>query len=77
MNAADLAHAIETHLEKGLHPFLIVASAGITNTGAVDPLGQIGRSHERIVSGFMLTQLTGASLSFVTKAGPARQGIAR
>jgi glutamate/tyrosine decarboxylase-like PLP-dependent enzyme len=33
---------IKTDLSSGLHPFLIVASAGTTDTGAVDPLDHIG-----------------------------------
>lgn len=44
---------LKKHLEvdkiAGLHPFMIIASAGTTDTGAVDPLDEIGdlaRAHE-------------------------------
>jgi aromatic-L-amino-acid decarboxylase len=33
---------------RGLKPFLLVANAGTTNTGAVDPLSELGRTARRI-----------------------------
>ena len=41
MRVADLRDAIAEDAANGLSPFLIVASAGTTNTGAVDPLDPI------------------------------------
>lgn len=41
MSAPDLAARIEADLEAGLRPFMVVASAGTTDTGAVDPVGEI------------------------------------
>lgn len=41
MDDKDLSASIQTHLAKGLHPFLVIASAGTTNTGSVDPLKAI------------------------------------
>jgi aromatic-L-amino-acid decarboxylase len=35
--------AIKKDLKKGLKPFLLVGNAGTTNTGAVDPLMELGR----------------------------------
>ncbi len=43
MDPAALAEAIETDRKADLQPWLIVASAGTTNTGAVDPLVSISQ----------------------------------
>jgi len=41
MSAASLAGALERDLEAGVRPWLVVASAGTVDTGAVDPLAEI------------------------------------
>jgi aromatic-L-amino-acid decarboxylase len=41
MDVEALRRAIEVDRASGLHPFVVVASAGTTNTGAVDPIDAI------------------------------------
>jgi len=42
MIIADLSNHIKNDKSLGLSPFLVVASAGTTDTGAIDPLEDIG-----------------------------------
>ena len=42
MLSSELEKTIELDKRAGLHPWLVIASAGTTNTGAVDPLDEIG-----------------------------------
>lgn len=40
--ASDLSEKIQKDRESGLNPFMVIASAGTTDTGAVDPLKDLG-----------------------------------
>ena len=42
MDVAKLNRQIEEDIQEGLNPFLIIATAGTTDTGAIDPLKEIG-----------------------------------
>jgi glutamate/tyrosine decarboxylase-like PLP-dependent enzyme len=41
MDVSDLRRAVETDRAQGRRPMLVIASAGTTNTGAVDPLPEL------------------------------------
>ena len=43
LDAEKLGVQIESDKREGLNPFMVVASAGTTDTGAVDPLADIGK----------------------------------
>ncbi len=47
MSADALEKAIQNDKGDGFHPFLVIASAGTTDTGAVDPLRDIGDVAQR------------------------------
>lgn len=42
INTQKLEEAVLRDKEEGLYPFMVIASAGTTDTGAVDPLARIG-----------------------------------
>ena len=42
MDVGSLRQAVEADLGAGARPFLVVSAAGTTNTGAIDPLPEIG-----------------------------------
>jgi aromatic-L-amino-acid decarboxylase len=41
LDVDDLARAIARDRHRGLRPFCVIAAAGTTNTGAIDPLGEL------------------------------------
>jgi len=48
MDLSDLAAQVDADRANGLRPFLVVASCGTVNTGAIDPLGALADfAHER------------------------------
>lgn len=47
IKTADLQQQIEADISAGLKPFLVVATAGTTDTGAIDPLDEIGDIAQR------------------------------
>ncbi|MEO6701190.1 MAG: aspartate aminotransferase family protein [Jatrophihabitantaceae bacterium] len=47
LDVADLVEQLEADLAAGARPFCVVASAGTTNTGAVDPLAELAELCQR------------------------------
>ena len=43
MKVVELSRLVQEDERNGLHPFLVIASAGTTNTGAIDPLEEIAK----------------------------------
>lgn len=41
LDVEDLARTIASDRHRGLRPFCVIAAAGTTNTGAIDPLGEL------------------------------------
>lgn len=74
-------HALEAALEKdkaaGLIPFMIFASAGTTDVGAVDPLDKIADLSEQYGSWFHVDGAYGAAFNLVDSMKPLFKGIER
>ncbi len=47
LDAAALERLIEEDRERGLRPWLVVGSAGTTDTGAIDPIEEIADIADR------------------------------
>ena len=60
MVAGDLEKAIRKDKKGGLLPWLVVATAGTTNTGAVDPLQEIGSTAKQYQAWFHIDGAYGA-----------------
>jgi aromatic-L-amino-acid decarboxylase len=70
-----LAAAVAEDRSKGLDPFLVVGNAGTTNTGAVDPLADIGALCARESLWFHVDGAIGASASFCKRGKKLLRGI--
>ncbi len=77
MNVAELSRLVEEDARSGLHPFLVVASAGTTNTGAIDPLEQIAAVAQKHRLWFHVDAAYGGFFMLSGLAKPALRGIER
>lgn len=71
MDADRLAHLIESDRRKHLIPFLLVASAGTTDVGAVDPLERLGKIARKYGLWFHVDAAYGGFFA-LTKEGKAK-----
>ena len=72
-----LAKAIETDRAAGLEPWLVIASAGTTDTGAVDPLDRIGAIAEQERCWFHVDAAYGGFFLLTEHGRAAFNGIER
>jgi aromatic-L-amino-acid decarboxylase len=70
-----LASAVAEDRSEGLRPFLVVGNAGTTNTGAVDPLADIGAFCARESLWFHVDGAIGASASFCERGKELLKGV--
>lgn len=75
MKASLLNQQIEDDLAKGLLPFMILASAGTTDTGAIDPLEAIGKIAYTNNVWYHIDAAYGGFFMLSDKLKPAFKGI--
>jgi aromatic-L-amino-acid decarboxylase len=68
--------AIKEDLQKGLKPFLLVGNAGTTNTGAVDPLKELGDVAKRFGLWYHLDAAYGGFFNLCEEGRKILDGIA-
>ena len=77
MRVDELEHAIARDRRDGLQPFLVVSSAGTTNTGAVDPLSRIGDVARAEGLWHHIDGAYGASFHLCPELRPLLEGLPR
>ncbi|HBB88057.1 MAG TPA: pyridoxal-dependent decarboxylase [Blastocatellia bacterium] len=77
MNVGLLRERIAADLQSGLKPFCIVASAGTTNTGAVDPLSEVADVAEEFALWLHVDGAYGAPAALDESKRPLFVGLAR
>ncbi len=75
MDVAALESAIANDRALGLRPFLVVATAGTVNTGAIDPLERIAKIAARESLWFHVDGAIGALAAFSRELRPLFSGI--
>ncbi|MEP7273301.1 MAG: aminotransferase class V-fold PLP-dependent enzyme, partial [Acidobacteriota bacterium] len=77
MRPERLEEAISADREKGLRPWLVIATAGTTDTGAVDPLDAIGVIAQREACWFHIDAAYGGFFLLTEHGRTVLQGIER
>jgi aromatic-L-amino-acid/L-tryptophan decarboxylase len=77
MDLADLAAKVEADRGNGLHPFLVVASVGTVNTGAIDPLPALADFAHAQAMWLHVDGAYAALGMFAPDVAPLLDGIAR
>jgi len=77
MDPEALDHQIKEDLANGLKPFLIVGSAGTTNTGVIDPLDEMADVAEKYDLWFHVDAAYGGFFMMVDELRPQFKGIER
>jgi aromatic-L-amino-acid decarboxylase len=77
MNVAELVAAIERDLANGIVPLAVIASAGTTLTGAVDPLNEIANVCEQYKIWMHVDGAYGAPAAGTETARPLFNGLSR
>ena len=70
-----LREAIQQHKAEGLHPFLLVVSAGTTDTGAIDPMEELGAIAREEDLWYHVDAAYGGFFLLVDELRPAFKGI--
>ena len=77
LRGADLEGRIEADRRAGRRPFLVIASAGTTNTGAVDDLNGVADVAEREGLWFHVDAAYGGFFALTSRGRAAMRGIER
>jgi len=75
IDVVKLEHLIKTDFNSGLQPFLVIASAGTTETGAVDPLDEIGTISKKYNLWYHIDGAYGGFFILVDKVKELFKGI--
>lgn len=75
MNTDALQQQIEIDLQDGLNPFLIIATAGTTDTGAIDPLERISELSSKYDTWFHIDAAYGGFFLLVDEIKERFKGI--
>ncbi len=75
MDASALQEAIENDKKNGLKPFLLIASAGTTDTGAIDPMDKLGVIAQRFGLWYHVDAAYGGFFVLADEVKEALKGI--